>query len=207
MIRGTHRAAVLASVAAVGCCCSTSWAAAQVATLDWSAPRGCPDRAYVAAQLAANHAETERHDLEVRARIQRTGRTRYVLRLFLRGSDAQAERRLEATSCASVTAAAIWLITVALSPSMRAPSQGVQPDEAAPVPQIDTNAERLAAPAVGAGSGSLARPDAEPTTPPRLARAEAASEPASRATETAESTTPTAAASGSTTSVVPLADP
>jgi len=117
MIRGTRRATVLACVAAVCCCCWTLPSAAQVATLSWSAPRGCPDQTNVAARLTALQTETARRDLRVRARVQRVGAARYVLKLVLRATDYHAERRLESTSCTSVVDAAIWLIAVALDPS------------------------------------------------------------------------------------------
>src|SRR4051794_24416749 len=101
MIRGIRRAAGLACFVAVYGCWTLP-CAAQVAALSWSAPRGCPDQANVAERLSALQSETARRDLRVRARIERAGRARYLLKLVLRAANYHAERRLESTSCTSV---------------------------------------------------------------------------------------------------------
>jgi len=171
MIRGTHRAAVWACVVAVCCCCWTLPSAAQVATLSWSAPRGCPDKAYVAAQLIARQRQPLRRDLKVRARVQRAARARYVLWLVLHADDYHAERRLESKSCSSVTDAALWLIAVALDPNLSAGPVEPVPPSAAPLTQAPptTTVDRPAAPAsTGADrsqSPSVARADGPPSAP------------------------------------------
>lgn len=176
MIRGLHRAAALASLVAAIVLGATLPCAAQVA-LDWSAPRGCPDTAYVARQLAAAHAETPRPELRVRARISlsparprgrfdRGARGVYVLRLVLRANDFHAERRLEASSCTSVTDAAIWLINVALAPAARAHGDG---DSAAPAPSTgvdDSAAPPAATSEVSASSERSHGPGASASSAP-----------------------------------------
>jgi hypothetical protein len=158
MIAGMRRALGLACVVGV----FGGWTlpcAAQVASLSWSAPRGCPDQASVAARLTALPAEPARRDLKVRARVQRVGRARYALKLVLRAADYHAERRLESTSCTSVTDAAVWLVAVALDPSASTGSitplsTGSDPSEVRP-------------PAAAPGPASTGQPE-----PPSVASAD-----------------------------------
>jgi hypothetical protein len=189
MIRGVRRAALLASlVVVVACCCWTLPSAAQVAALDWSAPRGCPDSTYVAQRLAATQGETERRELRVRARIQRVGRSAYLLRLTLRADDLHAERRLQATSCKSVTDAAIWLVAVALSPDLQAHAGTVATMDAAPPPatprdesgsRVSENGDASASRAPSAERPSTLSPTAQGTgTTEPVAAAPAAATPA-----------------------------
>lgn len=196
MIRGTHRAALWACLVAVGCCWRLP-CAAQVATLDWSAPRGCPDAAYVSQRLATTHGEAARNDLRVRARIQRSlarlrgergGRGTYVLRLVLRARDFYAERRLEASSCASVTDAAIWLINVALAPGERARTDDPETVAAAEPPGTDPDAP--ASPAARASDLSGSR---EPTGESLSSSAAARDTQQRAATETAQASASAAA--------------
>lgn len=186
MIRGTRRAAVLVGFVVVGCCCWTLPSAAQVATLDWSAPHGCPDTAYVEQRLAATHVEKERRDLRVRARIQRVARSAYVLRLVLRANDLHAERRLQATSCKSVTDAAIWLVAVALSPDPQVRSETVAKMDAA-----------LPPPAVSLDESAARASETGPVSPSRahLAEGPSTSSPTSQRTGTAEAVAPAPIAS------------
>lgn len=199
MIRGSHRAAVLAYVVAVCCCCWTPPATAQVATLDWTAPRGCPDTAYVAQRLAALHSETARRDLRVGARIQQLGRARYALKLVLRASDYHAERRLASSSCAGVADAAIWLIAVALDPTLQARSEAALPMSAAAVPTPPAGVDVAATQAVGSADTSRSpTPEGSEQSPsPAVGSVSDESQRrGSRTTDTAPSSPPAASVNG-----------
>ena len=216
MIRGTSRAAVSVCVVAACWCWWTQPAAGQLAKLEWYVPRGCPDASFVEQRLSAlSQTETPRRDLTVRGRIQRNGKSHYLLRLDLRASDYHAERRLESLTCASAVDAAIWLIAMALEPSLGAgtnsppalptdssslpnttppPSVSVMPPES---PQETTRAA-AADPPLGPGPSSVSpAPSADSAHPSAATGAATSPAPSSSASHT-----PTAA----TTSVA-LAEP
>lgn len=103
---------------------------AQVGSLHWSAPSGCPESAAVRARIAAllAHSAVSGDGLRVRGRVARQPDGRYRLVLSLREREHSAQRTLVARECTSLAHAAAWLVAVALDPSVRAPEPASMPD-------------------------------------------------------------------------------
>ncbi len=143
------------------------FAAAQVSSLDWSAPKPCPSRTYVARRvhdlLAASRAP--RNELTVQGTVRRVQRGRYRLALILDAKSTRAERSLEAVSCKSIADAAAWLIALAADPSLGG---------AAAAPDQGDVAQRADTPAVSAAPESTPATSAPPATqePTRSQRSE-----------------------------------
>jgi hypothetical protein len=132
---------------------------AQIAQLEWSAPRSCPTRRYVEQRLQhiVSADLAARLDVRVHGVVRRTKHKSYALELSINADDYRVERSLESASCRSVADAAAWFIAMALDPSLSNPSAVAEGTSSDPPATVNTPAavaaarqERPSTPAVSA---------------------------------------------------------
>jgi hypothetical protein len=114
--------------------------------LTWEAPRECPRREAVLAQVEARkpgNSDTV-PGWEVRAQVTRTG-AQYRLDLTFRGPNARpAQRSVSARDCAAVADAAAVLIVLALEPPAPSPTANDAPPAVSGSPAVTETRDRAA---------------------------------------------------------------
>ena len=115
------------------CLLATNARAEAPLTLDWTAPAGCPDAAWVEASVLRLLSTPPTEPLRVRA-VVRPDAAGWQVDLRLEGA-ARGTRRLRAASCESVARASALIVALALDPQAAAlASDEMARGEAAPAP-------------------------------------------------------------------------